>query len=102
MSKSPKRDKKRDKDNASPQPAVKATPEPPVVKVYHKEFGMSFTTPDLGFNMMPEGFQMCEEIFSLLMDRFDNALMKKRVDREYKQYSTNNAIQNAMNAINIS
>ena len=46
----------------------------------------------MGFNIMPEGFIMCNEIFELLFDRIDEAMMRKRVDKEYKMYSVNNAI----------
>ena len=76
-------------------------PETPK-KVYQKQFGLSFTTEDRGFNMNPEGFLMCEEIFSLLFERLDEEMMKKRVDREFKKYSVLNAIQTTLNALNIS
>ena len=52
--------------------------------------------------MMPEGFVMFNEIFSLLMDRFEVSMMKKRVDNEYKMFSVQNAISTCMHAINIS
>ena len=67
------------------------------------EFNLSIDNPaTMGFKMMPEGFIMCNEIVELLFDRIDEAMMKKRVDKEYKKYSVNNAIQYTMNAIGIS
>ena len=45
---------------------------------------------------------MCNEIFELIFDRIEEAQMRKRVDKEYKMYSVNNAIQFATNAITIS
>ena len=45
---------------------------------------------------------MCEEIFTLLFERFDHEMMKKRIDAEYKGYSVHNCIQTTMNALNIS
>ena len=71
MSKS-KKEKKEKNRVSSPDPMKDRQPEPEV-KVFQKEFGMSFSTKDRGFNMMPEGFQMCEGIFSLLMDRIEEA-----------------------------
>lgn len=35
---------------------------------------------------------MCNEIFALLLDRFEEEMMKKRVDAEYKGYTVMNAI----------
>lgn len=46
----------------------------------------------MGFNIMPEGLIMCNEIFELLFDRIDEAMMRRRVDKEFKMYSVNNAI----------
>ena len=45
---------------------------------------------------------MCNDIFELIFDRIDEAMMKKRVDKEYKKYSVHNAIQYSTNAIGIS
>ena len=56
-------------------------------KVYPKEYGLSISTPDRGFNMVPGSWQMCEEIFDVLYERFDEEMMKKRVEREYLKYS---------------
>ena len=52
--------------------------------------------------MMPEGLKMCEEIFQIIFERFDDEMMKKRVDAEYKGYSVKNCVQTTMNALNIS
>ena len=71
-------------------------------KVYPKEYGLSFSTPDRGFNMVPGSWQMCEEIFDVLYERFDEEMMKKRVEREYLKYSIQNAIMTAQHAINLS
>ena len=71
-------------------------------KLFENEFGLSFKGPPRGFNIMPEGLLMCNEIFTLLYERFDEEMMKKRVDGEYKGYSVQNAIQTTMNALNIS
>ena len=71
-------------------------------KVYPKEFGLSFSTPDRGFNMVPASWQMCEEIFDVLYERFDEEMMKKRVEREYLKYSVHNAIMTSQHAINLS
>ena len=57
------------------------------------EFGLSIDQPaKMGFKMMPEGLIMCNDIFELIFDRIDEAMMKKRVDKEYKKYSVHNAI----------
>ena len=56
------------------------------------EFGLSFDISGRGFKMMNEGYVMCEEIFQLLFERFDEEMMKKRVDAEYKAYTVRNAI----------
>ena len=68
------------------------------------EFGLSIgNLPEkMGFRIVPDGYLMCNEIFALLLDRFEEAMMKKRVDSEYKMYAVNNAIQYTVNAINIS
>ena len=61
-------------------------------KLFEHEFGLSFDGPKRGFKIMPEGMLMCEEIFSLLFERLDEEMMKKRVDAEYKGYSVKNCI----------
>ena len=38
----------------------------------------------------------------LTFEKFDEKMMAKQVERDYKRYSITNAIQTAMNAINIS
>ena len=68
--------------------AVKEEPK----KLFENEFGLSFRGQDRGFNIMPGGMLMCEEIFTLLFERFEEEMMKKRVDAEYKGYSVRNAI----------
>jgi len=35
---------------------------------------------------------MCDDIFALLFERFEEEMMKKRVDAEYKGYTVMNAI----------
>ena len=79
------------KDVAAAAANVKA-PAEKAKKVYKKELGLSISTVDRGFNMNPEGFLMCKEIFQLLMERFDEKMMEKRVDSEFKGYSVKNAI----------
>ena len=67
-----------------------------------KELGLSISTNDRGFIMAPEAFLMCQEMFVFLFEKFDEKMMAKQVERDYKRYSITNAIQTAMNAINIS
>ena len=57
-----------------------------------KEHGLSISTIDKGFNMVPDAFQTCEEIFDLLFERFEDAMMKKRVETEYKNYAVLNNV----------
>lgn len=83
------------------EPVVQKAPPKPK-KVHHKVLGMSFSTTDRGFNMAPEGFQVCESVFDLLFERFDEEMMKKRVEREYLKYSVQNAIMTTQHAINLS
>ena len=65
-----KKDKQRDKNDASPDPG-RTKNESFIRQEPSKEFGLSITTEDKGFKMMPEGFIMCNEIFTLLFERFD-------------------------------
>ena len=72
--------------NLGPSAEVSAVKAPPYLN-------LSIDNPvKMGFNIMPEGFIMCNEIFELLFDRIDEAMMRKRVDKEYKKYAVNNAI----------
>lgn len=52
--------------------------------------------------MMPEGFLMCQEMFAFLFERFDQEMLKKKVEKDYKRYSIKNSISFCINAINIS
>lgn len=45
---------------------------------------------------------MCGEIFTLLFDRFDQEMLKKKVEKTYKKHSINNSISFCLSAINIS
>ena len=64
-------------------------------------YGVSIPTAARGFLIAPDNFIMCEEIFDLLFERFDEAQMKKRIEGEFKGYSIKNAIQTTMNAVNM-
>ena len=64
-------------------------------------YGLSIQTAARGFLVAPDNFVMCGEIFDLLFERFDEELMKKRIEREFKAYSIHNAIQTTMNAVNM-
>lgn len=61
-----------------------ATPKSTSRQISTEEFGLSFPVKGRGFKLMPEGYVMCEEIFTLLFERFDEEMMKKRVEGEYK------------------
>ena len=66
-------------------------------------FGLTIEVPEkMGFKIMADGFLMCNEIFALLFEKFEEVMMKKRVDSEYKIYAVKNAIQYTVNAISIS
>lgn len=56
-------------------------------KVLVKELGLSFPISGRGFNMAPEGFIVANDIFDILFERFDQEMLKKKVEREYKHYS---------------
>jgi len=61
-------------------------------KVEIKPFGLSFSTSDRGFNIKPDGFLVCNKIFDALFERFDEEMMKKRVEGEFRGYAIKNAI----------
>ncbi len=63
---------------------------------------LGLTISSKGFKLELEGFMMCKEIFAMLYEKLDEELMKKRVDREFKGYAIQNAIQISMHALNIS
>ena len=64
-------------------------------------YGVSIPTAARGFLIAPDNFIMCEEIVDLLFERFDEELMKKRIESEFRAYSIKNAIQTSMNAVNM-
>ena len=67
-----------------------------------KEYGLSISTIDKGFNMVPDAFSACEAVFETLFERWEEEMMKKRVETEYKKYAVMNNVQTMMNALNIS
>ena len=40
----------------------------------------------------PDGFLICNKIFDALFERFDEEMMKKRVEGEFRGYAIKNAI----------
>ena len=71
------------------------------IKEEKSRYGVSIPTAARGFLIAPDNFIMCEEIVDLLFERFDEELMKKRIESEFRAYSIKNAIQTSMNAVNM-
>ena len=63
---------------------------------------MGFSTEQMGFYLRPESFLVCKDIHAILMERFEEEMMKKRVESEFRGYSIKNSIQTVINALNIS
>ena len=42
--------------------------------------------------MVPEAFIMCKEMFVFLFEKFDEEMMKKRVERDFKAFSIANTV----------
>ena len=55
-------------------------------------YGLSIPTHKLGFNFSNESFEIVDDIFSLLFERFDAEMMKKRIENEYKTYASKNML----------
>ena len=54
--------------------------------------GMNFSTEQMGFYLRPESFLVCKDIYAILMERFEEEMMKKRVESEFRGYSVKNSI----------
>ena len=72
--------------------------EPEVKHAYN----LSFSTEKIGHKFSNEGFVVADDIFNLLFDRLDEAMMRKRIDREFKGYAIKNTLQMSIHAFNIS
>ena len=65
-------------------------------------YNLSFSTEKIGHKFTNEGFVIADDIFGLLFERLDEAMMRKRIDREFKSYAIKNTLQMSIHAFNIS
>lgn len=100
MSKNARKESKIDpKDLKAAQDAAKAAEAKARIP---NPFGLSFKADGRGFNLAADSFLVAQEMFTVLFEKFDEEMMKKKVEREYKRYSIQNSIQFSLHAINIS
>ena len=80
------------------EPVVQEKKEPEPKHAYN----LSIPTDKIGINIANDSYVMAQDAFSLLFERLDDAMMRKRIDREYKTYAIRNTLQMSMNVFSIS
>ena len=87
--------KKRENKNDSKlqEQVIEAPPKYP--------YNLSFDFSDTGVLLQPDGHLVSGGIIGVLLDRLDEALMEKRVEKEYRAYGVGATLQTMVNAINI-
>ena len=72
------------KERAEKQPEAQSNE---IVPLFKNQFGLTIDLSGRGYLVQNEWLVMCNEIFELLYERFDEEMMKKRVEESYHHYS---------------
>ena len=55
-------------------------------------FNLSFPTNNIGWHLHNDGYVIAKDIFDLLFDRFDEEMVRQRINHEYKSYAIKNQL----------